>query len=241
MLAAGPASREGPSPAADPLGEVAREVRERKRINALNARWGGTCERPRDPFRRRRFATTVNDACPDGRRYGLGLGGLGSEIPPRPRTTPSSRMHAIPSTDSRTLVRSASRSELPLDQFEDEAAITAGSDTGREQAYLRRGGFRFEIDGEEVAVHAYESDPAAHCPWIPFRDHTSGNESEGAGTYRIEDRHGSDRRRVDVTRGPPIPRRRPRTGSTFPSKMPDVPGDFSLQANDLSSPEATRR
>lgn len=43
--------------------------------------------------------------------------------------------------------------------------------------------FRFPVDGEDVTLRAYKSDPEDDRLRVPFRDATSGEETYGAGWY----------------------------------------------------------
>ena len=75
------------------------------------------------------------------------------------------------------------RFELELDEFDETETVTVGTSTGGEQEYLEWGEFTFEIDGEDVSLRAYRSNPDEDRLWIPFRDETSGEETYGAGRY----------------------------------------------------------
>jgi hypothetical protein len=75
------------------------------------------------------------------------------------------------------------RFTLPLDEYDDREPVTAATSTEGEQEYVRWGEFRFAVDGEEVALQAYKSDPDEARLWVPFRDATSGEETYGAGRY----------------------------------------------------------
>ncbi|MFT4883829.1 MAG: hypothetical protein ACI8U4_001342 [Natronomonas sp.] len=75
------------------------------------------------------------------------------------------------------------RFELPLHEYDDKETVTVGTSTDGEQDYLRWGQFRFEVDGEEITLEAYKSDPDDDRLWVPFRDATSGEETYGAGRY----------------------------------------------------------
>lgn len=77
----------------------------------------------------------------------------------------------------------AYRFELPLREHDDKRTVTVGTSTGGEQTYLEWGEFRFELEGEEVTLQAYKSDPDEDRLWVPFRDATSGEETYGAGRY----------------------------------------------------------
>ncbi len=69
--------------------------------------------------------------------------------------------------------------ELPLHEYDDPERLTVGTSTDGEQEYLRWGEFRFIIDGEDVALQAYKSDPDDERLWVPFQDVTSGDETYG--------------------------------------------------------------
>jgi len=75
------------------------------------------------------------------------------------------------------------RFELLLDRHGDPESVTVGTSTGGESEYLRWGAFRFEVDGEDVSLQAYKSDPDDDRLWVPFRDATSGEATYGAGRY----------------------------------------------------------
>jgi uncharacterized protein (DUF1684 family) len=75
------------------------------------------------------------------------------------------------------------RFELDLSEYDDKEPVTVGTSSGGEQEYLRWGAFRFEIDGDEITLDAYKSDPDDDRLWVPFRDATSGEETYGAGRY----------------------------------------------------------
>jgi uncharacterized protein (DUF1684 family) len=75
------------------------------------------------------------------------------------------------------------RFELPLHEHDDPGSVTVGTSTGGERDYLRWGEFRFAVDGEDVTIQAYRSDPDDDRLWVPFRDETSGEETYGAGRY----------------------------------------------------------
>ena len=77
----------------------------------------------------------------------------------------------------------AYRFVVPLHEHDEKEPVTVGTSTGGEQEYLQWGEFRVEIDGEELAVQAYKSDPEEDRLWVPFRDATSGEATYGAGRY----------------------------------------------------------
>jgi uncharacterized protein (DUF1684 family) len=75
------------------------------------------------------------------------------------------------------------RFEVELERYDDPDTVTVGTSTDGEQEYLEWGQFTVEIDGEDVAIQAYKSDPDDDRLWVPFRDATSGDETYGAGRY----------------------------------------------------------
>jgi uncharacterized protein (DUF1684 family) len=75
------------------------------------------------------------------------------------------------------------RFELPLHEHEDPPTVTVGTSTGGERDYLRWGEFRFGVDGQDVTIQTYKSDPHDERLWVPFRDETSGEATYGAGRY----------------------------------------------------------
>lgn len=75
------------------------------------------------------------------------------------------------------------RFELTLHRYDEPERVVVGTSTDGEQAYLRWGEFRFTVDGEQVTIQAYKSDPNDERLWVPFRDATSGEETYGAGRY----------------------------------------------------------
>ncbi|WP_135825256.1 DUF1684 domain-containing protein [Halorussus ruber] len=92
---------------------------------------------------------------------------------------------------------------LPLHEHSDKEAVTVSTSTEGEQEYVRWGEFRFEVDGEEVTLQAYKSDPDEDRLWVPFRDETSGEETYGAGRYLdLEpEHHRIDRGETDDVEG----------------------------------------
>jgi len=75
------------------------------------------------------------------------------------------------------------RFEVELDRHEDPDTVTVGTSTGGEQDYLEWGEFTVEVEGEQVTIQAYKSEPGDDRLWVPFRDETSGEETYGAGRY----------------------------------------------------------
>ncbi|QFU83169.1 DUF1684 domain-containing protein [Natronorubrum aibiense] len=75
------------------------------------------------------------------------------------------------------------RFELPLSEYDDPERVVVGTSTDGEREYLRWGEFRFTVDGEDVTVQAYKSEPGDDRLWVPFRDATSGEATYGAGRY----------------------------------------------------------
>lgn len=75
------------------------------------------------------------------------------------------------------------RFELPLHEHDEKEQLTVATSTEGEREYLRWGEFQFTLDGEQVTIQAYKSDPNEDRLWVPFRDATSGDETYGAGRY----------------------------------------------------------
>jgi hypothetical protein len=75
------------------------------------------------------------------------------------------------------------RYEVELDEYDDRETITIATTTEGEREYLVWGSFTFTVDGEEVSLDAYRSEPDEHRLWVPFRDETNGEETYGAGRY----------------------------------------------------------
>lgn len=77
----------------------------------------------------------------------------------------------------------AYRFKLPLHEHEEKERITVSTSTDGERDYLRWGEFKFEVDGEDVTLQAFKSDPDDERLWVPFRDETTGETTYGAGRY----------------------------------------------------------
>jgi len=72
---------------------------------------------------------------------------------------------------------------LELHEYDQKERVTVSTSTDGEHEYLRWGEFRFTVDGEQVTLQVYRSDPHDDHLWVPFRDATSGQETYGAGRY----------------------------------------------------------
>jgi uncharacterized protein (DUF1684 family) len=70
----------------------------------------------------------------------------------------------------------------PIEHFEDKAEIEIGTNKGELRKYRLFGKFSFEIDGQQAALHIFQSLDETHF-FVPFVDETSGNETYGAGRY----------------------------------------------------------
>ena len=68
-------------------------------------------------------------------------------------------------------------------EHEEKEQLTVATSTEGEREYLRWGEFQFTLDGEQVTIQAYKSDPNEDRLWVPFRDATNGDETYGAGRY----------------------------------------------------------
>ncbi|MEA5406441.1 DUF373 family protein [Haloarculaceae archaeon H-GB2-1] len=121
---------------------------------------------------------------------------------------------------------------VPLHEHDEKETVVVGTSTEGEREYVRWGEFRVEIGGEDATIQAYKSDPDDDRLWVPFRDATSGDETYGAGRYiDLEPDHrteGASGCSTSISRTiPPAPTptatsvrcRRPRTGSTWPSRQ----------------------
>nr|WP_311174012.1 DUF1684 domain-containing protein [Halobellus sp. ZY16] len=80
-------------------------------------------------------------------------------------------------------VDTAYRFELELDRYDDAETVTVETTAEGEQTYRRVGQFRFEVEGTEVSLDAFEPTDGSDRLWVPFRDATSGDETYGAGRY----------------------------------------------------------
>jgi len=74
----------------------------------------------------------------------------------------------------------AFRFEATLDRPTTSEYEDIQTSDGQVQHLPRAGTLRFEIDGREIALAAYDQ---GHELFIPFRDATSGGETYGAGRY----------------------------------------------------------
>ncbi|RLI36084.1 hypothetical protein DRO55_04210 [Candidatus Bathyarchaeota archaeon] len=70
-----------------------------------------------------------------------------------------------------------------LHEYRDKEKLRMVYTRGGEREFIRWGEFRLKIDGKDVILHAYKSDPKEDRLFIPFRDLTSGKETYGAGRY----------------------------------------------------------
>jgi len=77
----------------------------------------------------------------------------------------------------------AYRFVLRLHEHDDKETVTVETTADGEQTYRRWGEFRFEVDGEAVALQAYRPSDGDDRFWVPFRDETNGEESYDAGRY----------------------------------------------------------
>ncbi|QSG04675.1 DUF1684 family [Halapricum desulfuricans] len=75
------------------------------------------------------------------------------------------------------------RFELELHEHDDKEQITVETTADGSQQYVRYGEFRFEIDGEDVTLQAYQPVGGEDRLWVPFRDETNDEETYGAGRY----------------------------------------------------------
>jgi len=73
--------------------------------------------------------------------------------------------------------------EVALDEHDAKERVTVATSTEGEREYRRWGAFHVTVDGDDVTIQAYKSDPDEEGLWVPFRDATSGGETYGAGRY----------------------------------------------------------
>ena len=72
---------------------------------------------------------------------------------------------------------------LPLHEHDETETVTIETTAAGEQTYRRWGEFRFEIDGNEYTLQAYQPADGSDRFWVPFRDETNGEATYGAGRY----------------------------------------------------------
>ena len=77
----------------------------------------------------------------------------------------------------------AYRFELELHEHDNKEHITVETTADGSQEYVRYGEFRFEVDGEELTLQAYQPVGGEDRLWVPFRDETNDEETYGAGRY----------------------------------------------------------
>ncbi|MFX0116431.1 MAG: DUF1684 domain-containing protein [Candidatus Hodarchaeota archaeon] len=74
------------------------------------------------------------------------------------------------------------RFEGAIEHFEDKTEVEIGTNKGELRKYRLFGKFSFEINGQQLALHIFQSLDETHF-FVPFMDATSGNETYGAGRY----------------------------------------------------------
>ena len=72
---------------------------------------------------------------------------------------------------------------LKLYEHKDKNKTGVNDNTGKKQAFLRWGEFRFKIDGKQVILQAYKNNHNDERLWVPFKDETNKDETYGAGRY----------------------------------------------------------
>jgi len=75
------------------------------------------------------------------------------------------------------------RFELEFHEHKKKERLSMIYTKGNEKKFIRWGEFRLKIDGKEVTLQAYKSNPEDEGLFIPFKDLTSGRETYGAGRY----------------------------------------------------------
>jgi len=77
----------------------------------------------------------------------------------------------------------ALRFELKLTLFANPEKFESADSAGNQRLFFRFGEFRFNVNEQDVILHAYKSDLAETRLFVPFKDATNGNETYGAGRY----------------------------------------------------------
>jgi len=75
------------------------------------------------------------------------------------------------------------RFELELLEHAERTWVKIAYSGGEVKEFLRRGEFRFRVEGKEVVLQAYQANPQEDTLFVPFRDATCGKETYGAGRY----------------------------------------------------------
>ena len=75
------------------------------------------------------------------------------------------------------------RFELPLHRHEEEEILEVADTAGQMRQLGRWAEFRFQVGHTRCVLQCYRSDPAEERLFLPFKDHTSGKETYGAGRY----------------------------------------------------------
>jgi hypothetical protein len=70
-----------------------------------------------------------------------------------------------------------------LREPDEKSTITVETTTDGEREYLVYGRLHLTLDGEELALNAYQPVEGPEYLWVPFRDETCGEETYGAGRY----------------------------------------------------------
>jgi uncharacterized protein (DUF1684 family) len=73
--------------------------------------------------------------------------------------------------------------ELPLAEHAAKTTIVVATSKTGSREFIRWGEFRFAVDGQPCVLQAYKRRWDEDCLWVPFRDHTSGQATYGAGRY----------------------------------------------------------
>lgn len=77
----------------------------------------------------------------------------------------------------------AYRVEATVEPAEGEDTVVMDTTADTEQEYERVARLRFELDGAERTLVAYQQPEGGGSLFVPFRDETSGEETYGAGRY----------------------------------------------------------
>jgi uncharacterized protein (DUF1684 family) len=95
--------------------------------------------------------------------------------------------------------------ELTLHEHQRKKIVSVATSKAGERKFIRWGEFRFHVSGNQCVIQAYKNNNDEERLWVPFRDKTSGNETNGTGRYLDlepkKHRIGKDRWILDFNRG----------------------------------------
>ncbi len=74
------------------------------------------------------------------------------------------------------------RFEGAIEEFPEKSTVEIGTNKGNIRQFRLFGKFPFEVDGQPLALHIFQSLDDTHF-FVPFMDETSNKETYGAGRY----------------------------------------------------------